>query len=308
MQLTVGSTGPVVTAWQRIMVARFQSYALAADGGPLRADGYFGYDDADVQREYERRTNQPVDGIVSEADLVALGVIAPPAAKPTLFTVHGTGVTMWDGPPADTARAVLHKYHWQPIGNYPAQPFPMWPSIQLGVAELRLQINRYPGPFALAGYSQGAIVTSLVYKYDIANPRGILHHRLKDLKKAVTWGNPMAEHGASPNSTGIMDDRLENTPTWWRDYCNKGDIYCDNPSNDSGEYSTAICKIVMGHDWWRGRDSIISQIIELGLNPIQEGMAMLDAIVKAGLFFANGTSAHLRYDITPAINYLKEES
>lgn len=66
------------------MRARFKSYALAADGGPLKIDSYYGNDDAAVQKEYERRTKQVVDGVVSDADLAALGL-----AKPIIFTVEG---------------------------------------------------------------------------------------------------------------------------------------------------------------------------------------------------------------------------
>lgn len=236
-------------------------------------------------------------------------------SKPTLFTVHGTGVTMWDGPPADTARAVEHAYYWQPIGNYPAAPFPMWPSIQQGVTELRTQILAHPGKFALAGYSQGAVVTSLVFQFDLQAPNGMLHNRLQDLTKAVTWGNPMRQRGLAypdgvaplpnPNSSGILDGRLVETPTLWRDYAHAGDLYADNPEGDSGEYTTAICKIIMGNEWWTGTDSILAQIIELGQRTFWEAMAAMDAVIRAGMFFASGTGPHVNYNVRPAIDYLR---
>jgi hypothetical protein len=72
--LTLGSHGELVGRWQRLVLARFPSYAKAADGGPLKVDLYFGYDDQAVQKEYQRRTNQPQNGIVSQADLVKLGL------------------------------------------------------------------------------------------------------------------------------------------------------------------------------------------------------------------------------------------
>ena len=43
--ITLGTRGPIVARWQRIMLTRFSSYALAYDGGPLRVDSYFGQDD-----------------------------------------------------------------------------------------------------------------------------------------------------------------------------------------------------------------------------------------------------------------------
>ncbi|MGB0971626.1 MAG: hypothetical protein ACPGVG_11780, partial [Mycobacterium sp.] len=94
MSLQVGSQGPLVAAWQRVMVERFNSYALERDGEPLRIDAYFGYSDRDVQREYERRTEQTIDGVVSDADLVALGLQAAPTPPPPThraLTFRGTG-------------------------------------------------------------------------------------------------------------------------------------------------------------------------------------------------------------------------
>lgn len=94
MTLKLGSNGPLVTAWQHTMVRRFASYAKAANGGPLQVDGYYGYDDRDVQREYQRRTNQPVTGEVSDADLRALGLAtttAPAQPRHLAVVFRGTG-------------------------------------------------------------------------------------------------------------------------------------------------------------------------------------------------------------------------
>jgi len=257
-----------------------------------------------------------VTGILDTTTKRCMGLVRTrDVTLPTLFTVHGTAQPDPLGPglPADMARSLLDVYVWQPIGNYPAQAFPMWPSVQLGVAELRLQINRYPGPFALAGYSQGAIVTSFVFKQDILNPEGALHHRLPDLMKAVTWGNPMAEMGHSfpgdPDQVpgrGIMDDRLRNTPDWWWDFRHHKDIYTDTPDDDMGEDYTAICKIVMGSGWFMGPNSIIAQVLEVVQRPVPECIAMIQAVVGAGMFFGAGmNSPHFTYDIRPAVEYLR---
>lgn len=320
MALKLGSQGPTVTAWQQAMVKRFAGYAKAAAGGPLKADGYYGNDDAAVQREYELRTHQVIDGIVSDYDLHALGLTAAPVARPVLFTVHGTGQPDPLGPglPADTARNCLDKLDWQPIGNYSAQPFPMWPSVQQGVQELRAQINRYPGRrIDLAGYSQGAIVVGQVLKHDIMAPGGRLHHRLKDVRKVVLWGNPMRQKGiaafdewihpiASAESHGILDDRLEGlatAPFQLRDYAHSGDMYASVLDNDRDEYKVAIGKIVMtACDFYQGPNSLVSQLIELGMRPVEEGIAMAMAIIDAIKFFTN--TAH-GYNIGPAIAFLR---
>ncbi|AIS74089.1 lysin B [Mycobacterium phage Anubis] len=320
MPLRVGSndanTGGLVSRWQKTMLARFQAYAKAYDGGPLRVDGYFGYDDADVQREYERRTHQTVDGEVSDADLRALGL---EAAKRWLFTVHGTGMPDPLGPglPADTARAVLDKYTWQPIGNYPAAVFPMWPSIQAGRTELRNQIAAKAGEVNLAGYSQGAVVVGQVLKHDIMDPKGSLHHRLGDVRKVVMWGNPMRQKGiahddrwihkvAGPDTYGILEDRLEGldkAPFEVRDYAHEDDMFASVRDDDIHEYQIAIAKIVMtATDFWQGPNSLVAQLTELGQRPLPEGIALANSILDA-LKFATNT-AH-GYNIGPAIEFLR---
>lgn len=244
--------------------------------------------------------------------------VAPPA-KPTLFTVQGTGVDMWTGPPADTARAVADIYRWQPIGNYPAKAFPMNPSVQQGRAELNLQIDLNPGPFALAGFSQGAIVISEVWEYDIKPENGRLHHRINDCRKAVAWGNPMREKGkffSDPGgpvvkyeSRGIADQLMVDTPSWWRNYAHAGDLYTD-VSGQSAENKTAIYKVVMGTRILSGPDSLLAQVLEvLGVKKdagrLLETIGLFKSLMDAGLFFARGTTPHLNYQVGPAIDYLR---
>ncbi|AXC35118.1 lysin B [Mycobacterium phage Phranny] len=320
MILRVGSndanTGGAVSRWQKVMLARYAVYAKAFDGGPLRVDGYFGYDDEAVQREYERRIGEPQDGVVSDHNLRTLGV----HVDRWLFTVHGTGQPDPLGPglPADTARAVLDKYTWQPIGNYPARAFPMWPSIQDGRKELRTQIASKPGEINMAGYSQGACVVGQVLKHDIMDPKGSLHHRLSDVRKVVFWGNPMRQQGiqhddqwiheiAPADTHGILTfdllEGLDKAPFEVRDYAHKGDMYACNTDDDAAEYKRAIARIVMrATDWFGGKDSLFEQIKELGQRPVTEGIAVAMAIIQA-LQFATST-AH-GYNIGPAIDFLR---
>ena len=311
--LQVGSSGPQVTAWQKVMLTRFASYAREATGEPLRADAYFGYSDRDVQLEYQRRTQQDLTGVVSDHDLASLGV-APPPAKPVLLTVCGTGVPWWFGPDADLARAVEHKWRWQPVG-YRAAPFPMATSVK----EARTELNRLidlpenQGHLALAGYSQGAIVVSELWEYDVKPVNGRLHHRINDIKKAVTYGNPMREQGkmwpdgqpmATTGSRGIADRLMVDTPEWWRNYAHKGDIYTDC-LGQAGEWFTSIYKVIMGTRIFSGPDSLLSQLfIELPERPMTEVIAMFQAIIGAGMFFANGTGPHVNYSVKPAVDYL----
>jgi hypothetical protein len=239
-----------------------------------------------------------------------------------LFTCQGTvPSTMWDGPPAFTARHVEDLYYFQPVaGRYEA--FPMDSSINEEKDELRRQLTRpefLKLDKSLAGYSQGGIVISEVFFNDILSANGQLNYLLPTIKRAVTWGNPCRELGVEngnryahakllgPNSRGIMEESRRNhgTPDWWLDFAHPKDIYADTPNDDQGEDYTAICKIVMG-SWYGGPDSILHQIfIELPQRPMVEVLAMFKAIVGAGMFFGGGIKPHITYEIDPAIAYLR---
>lgn len=326
----LGMTGAPVGAAKRELKRKF-SYAKGLDDSDVFDQALF-----DVLLEYQPKKNddgwQPplrTDGVLDYNTQKAIGTVksSPEGPVGTLFTVQGTGVDMWTGPPADTARAVLPDWRWQPIGNYPAQPFPMWPSIWQGITELRLQIrdhaNRFPGqPMALAGYSQGAVVTSWVYKWDIELEQGMLHDLLPLFKAGVTWGNPMRELGAAngnrsagwivPEGRGIYKDRLVGTPGWWFDYAHGAnsewgrDLYVDSPNDHTGDLETAICDIVFMADPMTAFNMIFTHVGHLFDDPVAEIPPMFNAVVQAGMFFVvDHTTPHLNYDISPAIDYLR---
>lgn len=133
--------------------------------------------------------------------------------RPLFVSVNGTGVPDPFGPgfSADIGRALANPWNylvgefwgspaerlynvfdWQPIG-YPAAVTPMGPSVLKGRAEVNLQISRRPlgTPLFLSGYSQGAIVTGQVWAYDILDPKGLHHDRLKDVHGIIQFGDPL---------------------------------------------------------------------------------------------------------------------
>lgn len=290
---------------------------------------------AEMQRRYEAGGKigryDYLPGIINVATKIVMGYLnpppVPPSERPILFTVCGTGVPWWVGPDADLAKAVERKWRWQPIG-YPAKPFPMNPSAQAGREELvnQITLNRRviedrDLEIALAGFSQGAIVTSECWMYDIAPPTGRLHWAKDRLTRSVTWGNPMRQQGSawpdpggpmvSEKSYGIADILMGDTPIEvWRDYARRGDLYTD-VQGESGQNKTAIFKIVMGTRIFTGPDSILAQVLEvMGIREdagkIAEVIGIFQAIMDAGLFFARGTRPHLSYSIAPAIDYLNQ--
>lgn len=318
-----GMTGPPVAAAKRILKRKF-SYAHQ-----LNDDEFFGWDLQRVLAEYQRKKGGlRTDGVLDWNTQVALGTVAAPPKKPklvgTLFTVAGTGATMWQGYPADVARAVEDVWFFQPV-SYPAKAFPMAPSVDLGRAELKRLIRERPGPIALAGYSQGAMVTSMCLKHDLLNPKGELHDRLPDVIAGITYGNPCREQGVAngnlregipiPTGRGISNDRLENTPDWWLDFAhgdNSGfgkDIYTDtSPDEDVSEHMESIFRFVQNVSGFLGVNGLLEQITEMATNPTKEIPAVFRAVYFGGAFVTArpfATAPHCTYSIEPAIAYLR---
>ena len=308
-------------------IARFKTYMRGkfSYAKALTDDGIF--DDAtltavlEMQRRYVAAGKiGSASGIIDWRTKVASGFLKPAQpvdTRPMLFTVCGTGVPWWVGPDADVARALEWKYKWQPIG-YSATPFPMNKSVQEGRAELARQFDIHRDRItkhgaAMIGYSQGAIVTCETWLQDIAPDNGKLRWAKSFMLKSVTFGNPMreagkvwADPGAAPapmTSHGIADQLMKDTPTWWRDFAHKGDLYTD-VEGESGENKTAIYKIIMGARMLQGPDNLLAQVLELGTGKPAELIGMFKAVMDAGLFFLNGTGPHVNYQTQPAIDFL----
>lgn len=88
---TDATTGGLVSKWQRKLLGNFPGYsrevAAPYTGKPLVVDGTFGYPDRDWQKVYQAHTGQTPDGVVTDADLKALGlsggaIVTPPPPKP----------------------------------------------------------------------------------------------------------------------------------------------------------------------------------------------------------------------------------
>jgi hypothetical protein len=315
----LGDESDEIAKFKAFMRGKF-SYAKA-----LTADGIF--DDAtlaavlEMQKRYVAAGKLgSASGIIDWRTKVVSGFLKPAQpldTRPMLFTACGTGVPWWVGPDADVARAVEGRWKWQPVG-YPAQPFPMNPSVQAGRQELirlfelhRIRVEKYGA--GLIGFSQGAIVVCETWLDDISSETGRLRWAKGSILKAATFGNPMREAGkvwadagappASPTSHGIADRLMVNTPTWFRDYAHQGDLYAE-VEGDTGEFKTAIYKVIMGARIMQGPDSILAQVLELTQAPATEAIAAMQAILKAGMFFVRGTGPHLNYDTRPAIDHL----
>ena len=310
MTLQLGSHGPLVSKWTDVMLRRFKSYALGVNGLPLKNDGYYGYDEEKVQKEYERRTGQFPDGIVSNHDIGALGL-----AQPIIFTTEGHQSNMWFGPCADNARLlqVQGVAYWKPVG-YLSNDLPF--NNGSGVQELTRLIGSeelpdddgtpFPvgTPWGIAGFSQGAMVVSDFLEQKILS--GSLNWRLKDLKRTLCLGNPRREFGKcaswSPkpppaNTGGIMVHReFVTTGTKLEgihmENCNKGDQFSVNTNDKAGWDKEAIAKIITENSWVGGPAAILTRVLALIGNVPGEAIPAIMALIQAIMFLASNPNPH----------------
>ncbi|MBL8741524.1 MAG: hypothetical protein JNK04_10535, partial [Myxococcales bacterium] len=193
--------------------------------------------------------------------------------KHKIYTVAGTfAESTTVGYPYDCAVApeVAEYFEWVGV-EYPAQAFPMWPSINEGIENLVNKIASTPGTFAISGYSQGAIVTAKVWRDEILNPAGRLHDRKDDIFAHVTWGNPIRCPGIA-NGNGLVPSPVPGdvyghlsggvggpddltpwqTPHWHIDFAHVGDHFASCPTGldpwtnepEVGALQTAIYNFV----------------------------------------------------------------
>jgi hypothetical protein len=306
--LQLGSHGPLVSRWTDVMLRRFRSYALGVDGTPLRNDGYFGYDEQKVQREYQRRTNQIQTGVVSDRDLGALGL-----AQPVIFTVEGHLSNMWFGPCADNARRLQEQgvAYWQPVWyDWESLPF----NNKSGVRSLAglIAADQLPDgtpfppgtPWGIIGFSQGAMVVSDFLEQQILT--GPLHWRLKDLRRSLCLGNPRREFGKCapwadnppPLNTGgiLLSGQFVTTGTPLQgihaENANAKDMFAQNTNDAAGLNKEAIARIVTQNSWVGGPSALFARVLAILGNIPKESVGAVKAIIQSIMFLASNPNPH----------------
>jgi len=169
MPLRLNDHNESVRTWRAIMNARFGGLYTRLHGALPTDTDVFGPRAVLWQKEYEARTNQPQDGVVSDQDLLALGIAIPPVVEPVcvMFSINGAGSTWWQGYPFDIGETLDKSKCWhQPIG-YNTNPFPMNTGVKDGQAEFIRQLDMPRGarglnctqlPWGGIFYSMGALV------------------------------------------------------------------------------------------------------------------------------------------------------
>jgi hypothetical protein len=179
MSLRLGDANPTVALWRVVMNHRYGGLYARLHGALPTDTDKFGPQAVVWQKEYESRTGQPLDGVVSDGDLAYLGITVPPLPGRVTgqvcvgFTVGGAGSAWDNGYQWDLGEALNKQrmYH-QPIG-FNTNPIPMNKGVQDGVNELVRQLDRprveFGGrnctqiPFLVPlAYSMGSIVWMIV--------------------------------------------------------------------------------------------------------------------------------------------------
>lgn len=223
-----------------------------------------------------------------------------------------------------------NKYFWQPIG-YPAAVFPMGSSINQGVDEVvrQIQMRDRGTKLAMSGYSQGAIVINKVWRDEILATGGRLYDRLDDVVAIVNFGDPMRCPGIANGNTvaglpqpalldGVITGGIagpncltkDETPSFLLSCALDGDMYAccpvgDDPWNNqahTGAIETLIYNLILEP----GFDDVIAiaeEVMKIFSDPIEEIIAIVQAIWNAGSFFFQGVNApHWKYDpFVPAV-------
>lgn len=251
----------------------------------------------------------------------------PPAAKPIIFTVEGHLSDMFIGPCAYVASTLESQgvCHWKPIYyNNGALPFDNASGVNELVHQLNLpQIDGPPGvlwpfpddlPFGILGFSQGAIVTGKTWLHNLrpAAAGTRLAARRDHLKRAISFGDPYREKDViadwvpdapGPGTQGISDERMDNTPPFWKVHSRHGDLYSENPDNEAGLYRTSIYKIAAENSWSGGPAGMLARIIDL-LTPMDDILPVAQAIL-GGILFLGNMSVHGGYNLDPCVEWMR---
>jgi hypothetical protein len=264
--LQLNDTGDLVARWRHVMAAEFPAYMRPPSNlGPLAPGNVFGPRAVEWQKEYERRTGQVQDGVVSDQDLIDLKLVSPPTH--TMFTVRGTGGIIGLDYTSQIAQALPGLYHEHPI-DYAAT----MGGIPVGVAGAgpsgdecadqaeQMLIDAVTGStvtFAVTGYSLGTkgVVQFLNRLFDPADPLNAQAHRLVCVVLIADPWRPYGHtfyRGPIPDGQGIgtpyftMSDNAINALGFrccW--LANHTDLYTNAPRGGTGQVLADIEQIVL---------------------------------------------------------------
>lgn len=321
MPIRLNDHNESVRTWRKIMNARFGGL-YARLHGPLPTDtDVFGPRAVEWQKEYESRTQQTPDGIVSDADLHALGISIPwvPEPKCVFFSINGAGSTWNMGYPYDIGETLDKSKCWhQPIG-YNTNPVPMNTGVQDGIQEFIRQLDMPRGslgknctqlPWGGIFYSMGALVGMAVLDR-------VFHGDLGRFKAtyigSATFGNPRRQKdhtfpGCSWSSgEGISTPTDHDMPDAHWDFAadkhmpgSGGDDLYTKMADDEDPQTTANMRAVWDIINKGNPLSLAMAVLKLLANPNFKGGydAAVAAFKALDFFVVKATGPHVRYQFT----------
>lgn len=335
--LGLGDVDPEVFKFQQ-WVAR----AYAKTAGALIATGTYDERTAQIVTTLQQnliasgKYKGTANGILNYATKLALGYIKAPAPDvsrvPLGVSVEGHTADMFFGPVAETMK-ILEKegrVRWQPIGyNNGALPFDNQSGVNALYEIFSREVLPDGRPFprgtksVLADYSQGGIVV-----YDFTTqylmPGQELDWRTPDILGRLSYGNPTRTTGsiapwsvaqAGDRSTSGLDplrrfglpNNPDRAPYVHMDVWRRGDIFTDNEPGRSGQVKAAVYEAVARSDFFGNQFSILSAIADLFKVPLEQVIAIFQAIIGGITFLATGDANphYSPFNIDGGLNWLR---
>lgn len=324
MPLRLNDNNESVRIWRGIMNARFGGLYTRLHGELPTDTSVFGLRAEAWQKEYESRTFQVPDGIVSDNDLRALGIAIPFVPEPqcVMFSINGAGSTWNMGYAFDIGETLDKSKVWhQPIG-YNTAPFPMNTGVQDGIGEFIRQLDMPRGskglnctqlPWTYVFYSMGALVGMSVVDR-------VLHGDLGRFKATYmggsTFGNPRRQKdhtfpGCSWSSgEGIATPTDRGMPESHWDFAadkrmpgSGGDDLYTKMSDDENERTSRNMRAVWDIVNKGNPLSLAAAVLQLLAMPTFSGGydAAVAAFKALDFFVVKGTGPHVKYQFTRPI-------
>lgn len=299
MTLKLGDRNETVRTWRHVMNIRFGGLYGRLHGALPEDTDEFGPRAVEWQKEYESRTGQAQDGIVSDGDLAYLGITTPPVQPSGQvcvgITIGGAGSAWNNGYQWDLGEALDKRrmYH-QPIG-FDTNPFPMQRGVDDGVNEVVRQLNlarpQFGGRnctqipwFVPLAYSMGSIVWMTVLMR-------VLHGDLQQFKPMYmgsnSFGNPKRqENHAFPGAIAVPGSGI----AWTSDVHDVPDCHWDFTAKKGmvGSPGNDLYADVEGSDLTIADMRAVWELVRTG-NPMTLAVAALK--LAANPSFSGGYSA-----------------
>ncbi|CQD15638.1 bacteriophage protein [Mycolicibacterium conceptionense] len=334
MPIRLGDRNESVRQWRHVMNVRFGPLYTRLLGELPQDTDEFGPRAKSWQEEYERRTTQVVDGVVSDDDLRALGVPIPSVpVLPVMFTVEGHLSNMFAGPVADTATQLEAEgvcVH-QPTGyNNGAIPFDNKDGVRALAENVGATVlpsgKPFPAgtPWSMGIFSQGGIIGFDFY-VDYLMPGKPLNWRLNDLRAVLAYGPPCrgtdsiapwaeswiktkGTHGLDPYRRFGINGYPEK-PDYWVDVYREGDIFAQNGDDKASKIKAAVYQAIARGDVFSNPYSLAMEIAGLFLVPVEEVIGIVLAIVSGVGFLATGNDNphYSPYDISGGKAWMRQK-